>query len=50
MKILFQFIRMEFVKGDEIVRARDRHSNETETHEKHVTKYKQVMIEFLSKS
>ena len=40
------------MKGDEIVRARDRHSNETVTFEKNVTKYEHVrkwMVEFLSK-
>ena len=38
------------VKGDEIVRACDRHSNEALTHWKHVTKYKhmrKLMVEFL---
>ena len=41
------------MKEDEIVRDCDRHRNETGTHEKHVTKYKDVrkwMVEFLSKS
>ena len=41
------------MKGDEIVRDFDRHSNETVTLEKNVTKYKywrQWMVEFLSKS
>ena len=40
-------------EGDEIVRACDRHRNETVTLTKHVTKYKYVqkwMVEFLSKS
>ena len=38
--------------GDEIVRPCDRHSNETVTQTKHVTKYKHVqkwMVEFLRK-
>ena len=38
-------------KGDEIVRACDRHRNETVTLTKHVTKYKYMrkwMVEFLS--
>ena len=38
--------------GDEIIRPCDRHSNETVTLKKHVTKYKHVwkyMVEFLSK-
>ena len=41
------------MKGDEIVRARDRHSNETVTLRKHVTKYKSMqkwLVEFLRKS
>ena len=39
--------------GDEIVRACDRHRDETVTFTKHVTKYKYTrkwMVEFLSKS
>ena len=52
-KILFQFIRILLVKGDEILRACDRHSNETVTSGKNVTKYKPMqkwIVEFLSKS
>ena len=40
-------------EGDEIVRAFDRHRNETVTLTKHVTRYKYMrkcMVEFLSKS
>ena len=40
-------------EGDEIVRACDRHRNETVTLTKHVTKYKYMrkwMVSFLSKS
>ena len=40
-------------EGDEIVRACDRHRDETVTLTKHVTKYKYMrkwMVEFLSKS
>ena len=40
------------MKGDEIVRPCDRHSNETVTLKKHVTKYKNMrkrMVEFLRK-
>ena len=53
MKTYFQFIPTQLVKGDEIVRACDRHSNETVTHRKHVNKYihmRKSMVEFLSKS
>ena len=41
------------MKGDEIVRACDQHSNKTVTLRKHVTKYKHMRkwkFEFLSKS
>ena len=40
------------MQGDEIVRALDRHSNETATIRKHVTKYKhlrKLMLVFLEK-
>ena len=40
------------MKGDEIVRLCDRHSNETVTTRKHVTKYKNLRkwtVEFLRK-
>ena len=40
-------------EGDEIVRACDRHNNETVTLTKHVTKYKYMrkwMVKFLGKS
>ena len=40
-------------EGDEIVRACDRHRNETVTLTKHVTKYKYIrkwMVEFINKS
>ena len=40
------------MKGDEIVRPYERHSNETVTLRKHVTKYKHMrkwMVEFLRK-
>ena len=40
------------MKGDEIVRPRDRHSNETVTVRKHVTKYTNMrkwIIKYLSK-
>ena len=46
---MFQFITIYLLKGDEIVRACDRHSNETVTLRKHVTKYKKMrklMVEF----
>ena len=41
------------MSGDEIARAFDRHSNETVTLRKHVTKYKEMqkwMVEFFNKS
>ena len=38
---MFQFIPILLVKGEEIVRPCDRHSNETVTR-KHVTKYKHM--------
>ena len=40
------------MKGDEIVRPCDRHSSETATLKKHVTKYKNMrkwMVEFIQK-
>ena len=49
---MFQFIPISFVKGDEIVRPGDRHSNETITLRKHVTKHKNMhkwMVEFFRK-
>ena len=49
---MFQFIDIELVKGDKIVRPCDRHSNETVTLKKHVTKYKHKqkwMVEFFGK-
>ena len=52
-KILFQFIIIQLVKGDEIVQACGRHSNKTVTLGKHVTKYKYMrkwMIEVFGKS
>ena len=51
-RYMFQFIPILLVKGDEIVRPCDRHSNETVTLRKHVTKYKnmrKLMVEFLRK-
>ena len=48
---MFQFITI-LVKWDEIVRACDRHSNETVTLRKQVTKSENMqnwMVEFLSK-
>ena len=51
-KYMFQFIPIKLVNGDGIVRACDRHSNETVTLGKHVTKYKNMqkwMVEFLRK-
>ena len=54
MNFFFQFIPFSLVNGDEMVRACDRHSNETVTLRKHVTKYnKQMrkwMVELHSKS
>ena len=44
---------MKLVKEDEIVRAFDRHSNETVILRKHVTKFnnmRKLMVEFLRKS
>ena len=52
-RYMFQFIRIKLMKGDEIARTFDRHSNETVTLEKHVTKYKNMrkfMVKFLRKS
>ena len=49
----FQFNPIELSNENEIVRACDRHSNETVTLRKHVTKYKnkqKLMVEFLRKS
>ena len=51
--VIFSIYPYLISKGDEIVRAFDRHSNETVTLRKHVTKYKHIrkwMFEFLSKS
>ena len=51
-RYMFQLNLMQLVKGDEIVRAWDRHSNETGTLMKHVTKHKNMrkwMIKFLRK-
>ena len=42
---MFQFIHISLVKGDEIVRPRDWHRNETVTLREHVTKYKQTHAE-----
>ena len=39
---MFQFISIQFVKGDEIVRPCDRNRNETETLREHDTKYKTI--------
>ena len=39
---MFQFIPILLVKGDDIVQPCDRHSNETVTLRKHVTKYKHM--------
>ena len=50
--VMFQFIPICLVKGEEIVRPCDRHSNETETLRKHVSKYKRMRkmtVEFLRK-
>ena len=52
-KILLQFIRIYLVIWYEIVRACDRHCNETVTLEKNVTKYKnglKFIVEFIIKS
>ena len=43
---MFQFIPIKLVKGDEIVLPCDRHSNETVTLKKHVSKYKNMRIFF----
>ena len=51
-RYIFQFIPIQLVKGDEIVRHCDPRSNETVTHRKHVTKYKNMrkwMVDFLGK-
>ena len=51
-RYMLQFIPIESMKGDEIVRPFDRHSNETVTLGKHITKYKSKrkwMVEFLRK-
>ena len=50
---MFQFITNKLVKGDEIVRACDQHSNKTVTLRKHISKYKNMrkrMVEFFRKS
>ena len=47
---MFQFIPIQLVQRDEIVRPCDWHSNETVTLRKHVTKYENMwkwMVEFL---
>ena len=41
-KYKFLFIPIQLVKGDEIVGACDRHSNETVALRKHVIKYKNM--------
>ena len=41
-RYMFQFISIKSVKRDEIVRPCERHSNETATVRKHVTKYKNM--------
>ena len=41
-RYIFKFILIKLVKGDEIVRACDRHRSETVTLRKHVTKYKNM--------
>ena len=51
-RYVFQFIPIQLVKGDEIVRPCDRHSIETMTLRKHLTKYKNMrkwMVEILRK-
>ena len=50
---VFQLFAIKLVKGDEIVRACNRHSNKTVTLRKHVIKHKHLrkwMVKFLSKS
>ena len=49
---MFQFIPIQLVKGDEIIRLCDRHSNESATLRTHVTKDKLMrkwMVKFLRK-
>ena len=49
---MFQFIPIKLVKGGEIVRPCDRHSNETVTLKKYITKYKHMRkwkVKFLRK-
>ena len=49
---MFQFIPIQFVKGDEIVRPCDLHRNETVTLKKYVTKCKNMrkwLVEFRRK-
>ena len=41
-KILFQFIAIQLVNGNEIVRVCDQHSNKAVTLRKLVTKYKRM--------
>ena len=48
----FNLSQSNIVKGDEIVRSCDRHSNETVTLKKHVTRYKHMlkwMVQFFRK-
>ena len=51
-RYMFQFIPIQLLKGNEIVLPCDRHSIETATLSKHVTKYKnmrKLRVEFLMK-